>query len=148
MVKKMRVEFERGGKFVATLLEENAPKTCEKVWESLPIKTRVKHGQWSGQMFYCYVDVVFKVPENLHRMLRPGDISFNVHLLPLGSAKRPMKHEIMFGYGPAMLHVSTEGFPNMSNLFAHITEGDLKELEKIGVRILEQGIEEVVLTKA
>ena len=147
MVKKMLVEFEGGGRFVATFLEDDAPQTCGKIWESLPVKTTVKHSQWSGKMFYGYVDIVFKVPENLHRMLRLGDMSFNVHLFRLGSAKSPMKHEIMFTYGQ-MLHVSTEGFPNMSNLFAHITEGDLKKLEEIGVRILEHGMEAVTLTKA
>lgn len=36
--KQIDVEFERGGKFVADLLEDQAPKTCKAVWDALPLE--------------------------------------------------------------------------------------------------------------
>ncbi len=35
----------------ARLNEENAPKTCQAIWDALPFEGRAVHAQISGEMF-------------------------------------------------------------------------------------------------
>jgi hypothetical protein len=36
----MKIEFEKGGSFIARLLEEEAPKSCKTIKERLPFEYR------------------------------------------------------------------------------------------------------------
>lgn len=143
----MEVEFERGGKFTATLLEDEASKTVDIIWNLLPLEFEVKHAMWSGQIAFGFVDVNYKGVENAKRIMQPGDIAFHPHFIPLGSANKPVPHEILFIYGQRHLVYATCGYPAMVNHFASITEGNLKELLEIGTRLSEKGIEKVILRK-
>jgi hypothetical protein len=147
MAKKMGIEFERGGKFVATLREDEAPETTKGVWDALPIEVAVKHAAFSGQVFFAFVDFKLKKIEDPRCVLQPGDILFNTQLTPLGPANKPVPNEIAFVYGPYNFIVAAPGIPTAPNYFAKITEGSLEELYQIGVRVREKGMEKVTFKK-
>ena len=42
----------KGVRAVATLLEEEAPRTCNAVWDALPIEGETYHAKWAGRELY------------------------------------------------------------------------------------------------
>lgn len=147
-MKKIIIEFERGGKFTAALLENFAPKTCEIIWNSLPIHGKVKHAMFSGQVIFSFVEIDYHEQENPMVMgLHPGDIMFNPAVIPSKDPSgRKFNTEILFVYGKHVLTTGTTGWMPV-NLFAKITDGNLEQLEAIGKRVREQGMETVTLSK-
>ena len=49
---KLSIEFESGEKVTATLLWEDAPKTCEAIVDALPVESETLHAQWAGSELY------------------------------------------------------------------------------------------------
>jgi hypothetical protein len=142
MSRRITVEFERGGSFVARLLDEEAPTTCAAVWDALPIQGEVKRSAFSGLVMFVSTDVSVTEPENAKVYgLCPGDMSFfiNVHRLALD-------HQINWVFGPAAMR--DVGGDTLMNHFARIVEGDLDELAQIGDRVWTQGVENVVIRRA
>ncbi|MBS7609675.1 DUF3830 family protein [Candidatus Bathyarchaeota archaeon] len=61
------------------LLEEEAPETCRGILESLPIRGRLVHTNYSGQMVTIELrgDDMMKAPkENLVKDVRPRDVTY------------------------------------------------------------------------
>ena len=50
---KIKIEFEKGGVFIARLLEKEAPKTCKTIKGKLPFSYRFHHSIVSGQALVC-----------------------------------------------------------------------------------------------
>ena len=145
MVKKIEIEFEKGGKFIATMLEEEAPRTSNAIWNALPREVFVWNAMWSGHVTVGNFNIDFDVNENPKRILQPGDLAFEHRFMPAGPANNPWPRELKIVYGPRNLMVSHSGYPIVANHFAKITEGDLGELAKIGARIWKKGGEKVSL---
>ena len=56
MTKRMEIRLEkRGVSCVAELLEEDAPQTCEIVWNALPLEGDVYHAKYASNEIYCLV---------------------------------------------------------------------------------------------
>lgn len=146
-MKKMEIEFERGGKFVAELLEDAAPETSTAVWNNLPIEKKIYHVVWSGRCIYVEVDFRVEKVENPFRHFDPGEIVFNTHNICSGPVNDPYRDEILIVYGDRNFLTDTMGIPSYPNRFAKIVEGDLKELAAIGPRIREKGVEKVIFRK-
>jgi len=148
MARQITIEFEKGGRFVATLLDGNAPKTCESAWNALPIEGKVIHAAYAGELIFTFADFKVSVVENPKVMgLQPGDIAYNTHILPVQYPNgRLVPPELLFIYGPKVLPMGSCGWVPV-NHFAKITEGDLKDLEKVGARVKEKGTEKVTLTR-
>ncbi len=148
MARQIEIEFEKGGKFVATLLEDKAPKTCEAVWDALPLENKIQHAMYSGEgIFFFTPTIKFEELENPMVMgLLPGDIAFNTHWnhkLHLPPTSIPQ--EIVIIYGGCLPQDHCGWIP--CNYFAKIVEGNLSELKNIGKRIREQGMEKVTVRK-
>ncbi len=85
-MRKIQITFERTGELATAVLEEeNAPRTCDAMWQALeqPIVTKGIHAGWAGRMVSVEVpqsNRVFdptSVPkENLTVYPIPGDICF------------------------------------------------------------------------
>jgi len=63
----------------AILLEENCPKTCEVIWNCLPIKGYLIYNKWCGQqlIFELKERALFNIPrENSTSDVRPRDITY------------------------------------------------------------------------
>jgi hypothetical protein len=141
MTKKIAIEFEKGGKFIATLMEDKAPKTCETVWKNLPFSGRIGHAYYSGMLMYLLLKTRFKELENAQCIgLQPGDV---VYITPFFGDV--WHDELAFIYGHALVQDKCGYLP--ANHFARITEGSLEELAAVGTRIREEGREEVTVTR-
>jgi hypothetical protein len=138
----VKITFERGGVFVARLLESEAPKTCAAFKKWLPAKCRFHHSIVSGQAIVGFPDHLTVELENARTVgIYPGTLCFLPRCPPLN-----VPDEIYITYGPYFVsRCSTIDFQQPVNVFGIIEEG-LTELERVGRRILEHGAEEVAFS--
>jgi hypothetical protein len=154
VAKEIKIEFEKGGVITATLLEEEAPKTCKMIWDQLPVERNFIHAMLAGHEVFCKD---FPMPyeleyENERNVVNPGDILAATPIssrvegkfsLPKGciafcifyGPARPRK------YGPGGTCDQTTDL----NLFARVRE--LTTLETVGNRIRVYGTEKVKVTR-
>ncbi len=138
--RKIVLEFERGGRLVADLLDTDAPHTSAALWEKLPIREYCEHAKFSGFVLSFMPDhlEVNKAENSRAIGVLPGQILFNPHLNNATWHKR----EISIVYGVAAMRDSFGYAP--FNLVANITDAkDLDLLREIGVRIHHEGREYV-----
>jgi hypothetical protein len=149
MVKQIVIEFEKGGKFVADLLENEAPRTCKAIWDKLPIVSDAQHAQYSGQLIFFFTPTLrLDDLENPKVMgLFPGDISFNTHFLHKLHLTPALNvpQEMFITYG-GCIPADWCG-PSPVNHFAKITQGSLEELAEIGKRTRREGFEKITMKK-
>lgn len=124
-MKKVEIVFERGGRFVIDLLEDEAPKTCEAFLKVLPLEgLEARHAKSSGDEVYVQtMDMAVDKENNVDPA--QGDVAFN----PM-----PNWRAVCIYYGPKITNRMN------FNKFGHISEG-LEELEKAGNRIWLRGVE-------
>ncbi len=88
MEKKIEILFTQSGiRAIATLLEEQAPKTCEAIWKALetPIVQKGIHAMWTGH------EVMIEIPEENHRFVPTS--------IPLENAtSHPQAGELLWSY--------------------------------------------------
>lgn len=134
--RKVVLEWERGGKLIAELLDTDAPDTAEAFWRMLPIREYCEHAKFSGFVLSILPDIpsIHKAENSRAVGVVPGQIVFNPHL----NNKTWHKREVSIIYGVAAMRDSFGTAP--CNLFAEIREG-LDELREIGVRIHHEGRE-------
>lgn len=132
MVKKLEIKID-DEVFLAAMLEEQAPRTCEAVLNLLPLEGKVFHATWSGDMlfFKCRETPVETGPENQTVYPSRGDVGLNFNL-----------KEFQIVYGQAQLRARFGPAPD--NLFARITE-NLKGLEEMGKRIHREGAKKITI---
>ena len=49
---KLEIEFEDGRTVTATLMWDDAPKTCRAIVDALPVESETLHAQWAGSELY------------------------------------------------------------------------------------------------
>jgi hypothetical protein len=135
---QIRLEFEKGGEFVATLLEDQAPKTCQAIKARLPFEYQFYHSIVSGQAIVALPPDLTVERENQRVMgIPPGTISFlvkdEVLLVP---------DEIYISYGIFISRGVTLDMNQPVNVFAQI-ESNLDELKDVCSRVLMSGAEVV-----
>ena len=147
MAREIEIEFERGGKFVATLFDEEAPETCNFVWNLLPLeRIDACRAMISGAVIDVPIEGKdFKTLEHVYSCLDPGLIGFVTSFFPKRPKSKP-RVDILIGYGRNLIHTMS-GFVTPTNIFAKITEGTVEQLSKVADRIKEQGIEKVTITR-
>lgn len=134
----VKIEFEKGGVFYARLLEKEAPKTCFTIKERLPFEYRFHHSIVSGQAIVTLPDDLTVERENQRVAgIPPGAICFLVKDEPI-----LVPDEIYIAYGLFISRGLTIDLKQPVNVFALI-EDNLKELMKVGKRILMEGAEVV-----
>jgi len=72
MAKRIKIISEKIGEVEADLLEEDAPKTVEAVWEALPVEARAN--TWGDEVYFSIP--VRLVEENSHEIVEVGDIGY------------------------------------------------------------------------
>jgi hypothetical protein len=134
----MKLEFERGGVFVARLLEEEAPRTCRAIRDRLPFAYRFHHSIVSGQALVTLPPDLNVEPENQQVAgIPPGTLSFLVR-----DEARLVPAEIYIAYGIFISRGLTLDMKQPVNVFARI-EADLEALAHVGRRVLLEGAEQV-----
>lgn len=103
--------------FVATMLEDKAPETCEAIWKNLPIQSLAHHAKMAGgelmiQLRKVYTDAL----ENTVKVYdcKPGDVCWF-----------PSRQLFLIFYG------ETSPEPVDVGVFAKISE-NLEELRTVG----------------
>lgn len=133
---RIKVEFEKGGTFVARLLEEDAPLTCKAIEAHLPFAYRFHHSMVSGQAVVTLPPDLTVPRENQWVVgVKPGAITFLVRDVPV-----LVPDEIYIVYGLFMSRGLTVNAYQPVNVFAQI-EDDLDELVIVGRRVLMNGAE-------
>ena len=132
---------------VATLLDDEAPRTCAALWEMLPINGDTYHAKWAGRELYTLVPPPKLGPgnENATIMPIPGDLLyFDVSPdsidIPISMRKaHPLGLvDIAVFYGRNNFLLGPHGFMP-GNLFATITEG-LAEYAKACGEVFREGV--------
>jgi hypothetical protein len=137
MGRKIEIVLERKNvRAVAELMEEEAPLTCQAVWDALPLSGPAFHAKWANNEVYILTPPFAQEEpgrENATVMPIPGDILY-FFVAPGGHVPPDMREQcrksgiidlaIFYGRNN-YLHGPDGHMPG--NLFATITEG-LKEM--------------------
>lgn len=109
---------------VADLLEDRAPKTCELIWERLPLEGRLIHGMYSGPELFIILDgFPGVVAENQVNRPLPGDIGY-WHQAPGLYASSPNEvAELVYVYDRGVAIKGADGHDTWVNLFARLRPG-------------------------
>ncbi|MGH2398194.1 MAG: DUF3830 family protein [bacterium] len=135
---QLKVEFEKGGLFVAKLLETEAPKTCQTIKARLPFAYPFHHSIISGQAIVTLPPDLTVQRENQRVAgIPPGAVTF---LVRDGPALVP--DEIYIAYGIFIPRGLTIDMKQPVNVFAQI-ETNLDKLQQACKRILMSGAETV-----
>jgi len=132
---------------VASFLEDEAPRTCNAVWDALPIEGETYHAKWAGRELYTLVPPFPKGPgaENATITPIPGDVVyFDVSPdsidLPVAMRREYPNGlvDLAVFYGRNNLLLGPAGFMP-GNLFATITEG-LAEYAQACAELFREGL--------
>jgi len=171
MGKQIRFSFEKGGSFVADMLEDLAPVTCKVIWDAIEkpwtekmINTKISGAQIETPYLPVSDDLVLP-NENLWHFSNCGDIAT---ISPFEyrecSIKGYLPLMVVYGspklYIPTVTHLAKQNIKrkddgdtvrqrykkNMletcrANVFAQVVEENQEEMIKIGWRIRFEGIE-------
>jgi len=133
---------------VATLLEDEAPRTCGAVWDALPLEGDTYHAKWAGRELYTLVPPLGRRPvgeENATITPIPGDVCYfevspDTIDLPVALRRRHPRGlvDLAVFYGRNNLLLGPAGFMP-GNLFATITEG-LAEYAQACAELFREGM--------
>ncbi len=138
MPSKIRFILERGGELVADLLPEAAPKTIERVLEVLPHETTVYHTRWCGREINFPIKSIKPVlRENQTATASTGDV---VYWKEWETEENPPEALAIY-YGAEVIR-DHRGFLPV-NLFARISQDQWPQIEEIGIRVWQKGIEKI-----
>jgi hypothetical protein len=137
-VTTIALTFEKGGTFVARLLEAEAPKTCRIIRDRLPFAYRFHQSIVSGQALVT-LPPDLTVPRENQRVAGtpPGTLAFLVQDKPV-----LVPDEIYIAYGLFISRGLTVDAKQPVNVFGRVEEG-LDELARVGRRVLMSGAETV-----
>src|SRR3954471_2575239 len=115
-----------GESVVAELLDDEASKICEYIWNILPVEHKVLHGMYSGAEVFAMIDNPQPMQaENSVQLPLPGEILYFYDPGTGGvGAKKPVG-EICIVYNRGVVLRAHEGVPTHCSLFARIP-GDWK----------------------
>ena len=123
----VRLTFVKTGEsVVAEMLDDEAPLTCQLVWDLLPVESDLIHGRYSGMEAFVLLDEHQPAPEEKRTQLPlPGEILYWADSgSPVTSSGQPVA-EILLAFGRGVTLRGAEGVPNFGSLFARIP-GDWK----------------------
>lgn len=127
LVRRIRLTFpDTGESVVADLLDAEAPRLCEAVWDLLPLEKRLLHGMYSGPDVFMVLDEARPIPrENEVQLPLPGEILlFHDPGTSAAGGNRAVS-EICVMYGRGVVLREHEAVPTRAGLFARIP-GDWK----------------------
>lgn len=125
--RQIRLTFpETGESIVADLLETEAPRVCEAVWNMLPLEKKMIHGMYSGPEVFMVLDEAHAVPmENDVQLPLPGELLYFYDPgTSAGGGNRPVS-EICLVYSRGVVLKQHDSVPTFACVFARIP-GDWK----------------------
>ena len=148
MSKKLILEFQRGGRLTATILEERAPVTCEIILSSLPVEGKLRHAMWAGEeVFFDEFPISRDMPlENATNSLRPGSITTAASSWVRDGQLCFQKGQTAFAifYGKGRPRKALDETLDM-NYFAQVD--DIEGMTAVGRRIRMEGSEKITISQ-
>lgn len=125
--RQIRLTLVSTGEFaLAEMLDDEAPRTCQLVWEMLPVEHDLIHGRYSGCEAFVLLDGVRAAPdENRTQLPLPGEICYWTDAGSAVTSGAEPVAEILFAFDRGVTIRGAEGVPTFANLFARIP-GDWK----------------------
>lgn len=125
--RRIRITFVNSGESVtAEMLDDEAPVTCQLVWEILPVEHDLLHGQYSGRELFILLAHAEPAPnENRTQLPLPGEILYWSEADSSVTGGGRLVAEICLIYGRGVTLRGPEGTPSHGSLFARIP-GDWK----------------------
>lgn len=129
MARQIEIIFtKRNVRGVATFLEDEAPLTCDAVWNELPLEGDAYHARWAGREVYTLVPPFETDPGKENATIMPigGDLLYfevaaaSIDVPPDRRTGQPFIDIALF-YGRNNFLLGPEGYMP-GNLFATITE--------------------------
>lgn len=137
MARKIELTFEKGGKIIAELHDEEAPETCNYFCERLPFTLPARRSVMSGGIIGVNLEGWnFNKLEWATSMPRSPVIGFLSTWIPHTPANKPYC-QMLIPIGGAQVH-QMWGIASPTNRMATIIEG-LDEVRTIGRRIANEG---------
>ncbi len=149
--RKVRIRLGTDGvSAIADLLEEDAPKTCDAIWDLLPLRISAVHDIWSGHEVLAHLDPeVFVAPENVLTYIpMPGDIFYYYrppHYFLGAPYGRSESAELGIVYDRDTRPQGPRG-PEAVNLFATVTSG-LEQLAQACEQMIYRGQQELLIER-
>lgn len=127
MPRRIRLSYpDTGESVVADLLEAEAPKLCDMIWQMLPLQYKTIHGMYSGAEVFVLLDEPRPSPnENLVQLPLPGEVLYFYDNTGNATNAKPEVSEICFVYNRGVILKGAEGVPTYCSLFARVP-GDWK----------------------
>ncbi|HWU37990.1 MAG TPA: DUF3830 family protein [Candidatus Acidoferrum sp.] len=132
-MKTLRIAFE-GVTLTGHLFEDKAPKTCQALWDALPLEGSITNVTWSGNMLRLWVKIPeLPMAENVSELQHPGDILFV-----------PGWNGLRFVYGPAQMRgpAGAHPVPRIGRLV-----GDLTEFVKLAKTVEWEGAKKMTVAR-
>jgi Protein of unknown function (DUF3830) len=151
VTRQIRIAFEDGSaSAIVDLLEDDAPATCEALWQLLPLRVSAIHDIWSGHLVLAHLaDGAVLPPENVLTYIPiPGDVfyyhrpSHYVRGAPFGWAE---SSELGIVYDRDTRPQGPRG-PEAVNLFAHISSG-LEDLARTCEQMIWRGQQNLLIER-
>ena len=150
MAKEIEIVFlEEGVAVRALLLEREAPRTCQTVWEILPLAGDGIHAAYSGTVVGIHFDPTVVAPEeNATTCIHTGDVMFT-HYDPAFRHGHPDPvSEIYWAYDrDARPTLPGKWVPATANVFGRIV-GDASAFYSVCRRIPREGWKRVEIRRA
>ena len=129
MARQIEIFFtKRNVRGVVTLLDEEAPLTCDAVWNALPLEGDAYHARWAGREVYTLVPPLGADPGKENATIMPigGDLLYfevdaaSIDIPPERRTGQPFIDIALF-YGRSNFLLGPAGYMP-GNLFGKVTE--------------------------
>ena len=126
----------------ADLLESKAPRTCEAVWNALPIEAEAFHCTMSGDCIWFGHEKLPKVtPENQSPYVSQGDVVLTID-------PQYLQPEMMIVHGRRCLLQTSTGL-DVANHFAIIWDpAELNRFDPVAENLMKVGARKITVQKA
>ncbi|WP_394140087.1 DUF3830 family protein [Cytobacillus oceanisediminis] len=143
-MKRILLKFENGEEITASMLEEKAPYTCGKIWNSLPLESVVTQSRWSGrEVNFAYTEKDMPPRENQTIFTSVGEVCYWRDWNWEGEGDHPQAIAIYYGAEMARSHRGHEPV----NVFAQVDYHELEGLVQIGERVWLEGKHKIFIER-
>lgn len=120
--RQIRLTFpDTGESVVADLLETEAPRVCEVVWNMLPLEKKMIHGMYSGPEIFMVLDKAQAVPlENEVQLPLPGELLYFYDPGTSAGGGNKSVSEICLVYSRGVVLKQHDSVPTFACIFARI----------------------------
>ena len=133
----------------AVLLEKQAPKTCQTIWNLLPVSGDLGHAAYSGTIVALYIDPnVIIEPENVTTCIQTGDVMYTHYDAMVRHGHPEPLSEIYWAYDRyARPTIPGQFVPAIANVFARIYD-DADAFYEACRAIRRGGVKQVRISRA